>query len=314
MLNGKRTYSGCVATAMAQVLNWHKYPARATGTKTYTWENGGKQTLSADLSEKALDWNNMLANYSNGAGTTAQREAVAWLMKVCACSVNTDYGGDSEGGSGATPSVVARALNENFSYDAGAEYKYRCFYEETEWDNMLVESLQQNGPIIYAGFGSGGGHCFVFDGCKTDGTFHINWGWSGSSDGYFRTSSVNPSSLGAGGGTGGGFSDNQGAVFYMKRPAGGTRPDPFLGSAAGMNCSFSTSGTSIRADFGVDNSAELLYNRGSYKGNFGIKTQLKAENGATYDTDIDYAELESGWGWKGMNLFYYTLPTVPDGV
>lgn len=100
----------------------------------------------------------------------------------------------------------------------------------------------------------------------------------------------------------------------MKRPAGGTRPDPFLGSAAGMNCSFSTSGTSIRADFGVDNSAELLYNRGSYKGNFGIKMQLKAENGATYDTDIDYAELESGWGWKGMNLFYYTLPTVPDGV
>lgn len=98
MLNGKRTYSGCVATAMAQVLNWHKYPARATGTKTYTWENGGNQTLSADLSEKALDWNNMLANYSNGAGTTAQREAVAWLMKVCAYSVNTDYGGDSEGG------------------------------------------------------------------------------------------------------------------------------------------------------------------------------------------------------------------------
>ena len=63
MLNGNRTYSGCVATAMAQVLNWHKYPARATGTKTYTWENGGTQPLSADLSEKALDWNNMLDKY-----------------------------------------------------------------------------------------------------------------------------------------------------------------------------------------------------------------------------------------------------------
>ena len=65
MLNGNRTYSGCVATAMAQVLNWHKYPARATGTKTYTWENGGNQTLSADLSEKALDRKSTRLNSSH---------------------------------------------------------------------------------------------------------------------------------------------------------------------------------------------------------------------------------------------------------
>ncbi len=209
---GSRTYTGCVATAMAQAMYVFKWPIQSTGSAT--WNNS---TVSFN---RKYDWDNMLLNYSNGY-TTAQGTAVAELMVDCGKSVDMDYGTN---GSGAVTDVVPVAMYNNFNYDKSISYSQSNMYSDTAWKEMMYYQLSQGWPIIYGGFAddNSGGHQFICDGYRSGGYFHINWGWSGMSDGYFLLNALDPYAQGAGGSSGAGFNTYTDAVYNIHKPMSGT--------------------------------------------------------------------------------------------
>ena len=169
--SGIRTYTGCVATAIAQVMKYWEYPERGKGTISYTASSIQKR-LSMNFAAKAFDWGNMLLRYDEGKYTDEQAAAVAYLMKACGYAVKMDYGTDS---SGALAMNIANALEKYFSYDGNIDYQLRQLYSSTEWADMMYENLRDVGPVIYGG-GSmiGGGHSVICDGYSQDGYFHFN--------------------------------------------------------------------------------------------------------------------------------------------
>lgn len=214
------TPTGCVATAMAQVMKYYRWPeqAGANASFSYEWRGGSIPVLAADFSNYKFDWDNMLDRYVSY--TDAQVEAVAKLMQACGYSVEMGY---SASGSGAFNEAVGHALVKYFNYDQGMHNEIRDLYTSAEWDKMIYDNLKDFGPIVYWGTGSVG-HCFVCDGYQGNGYFHFNWGWSGAYDGYFKLDALNPSGVGTGGGTGG-YNGMQGALLGVK-PAGVQQSEP----------------------------------------------------------------------------------------
>lgn len=211
-----RTYTGCVATAMAQVMNYWKYPERGKGSISYTSATIEKK-LTLNLSQRAFDWENMKDTYYDGY-TAQQATAVAYLMKAAGYSVKMDYTTDA---SGALAMDISNALVKYFDYDPNMLYTIRDYYSSDQWDEMIYKNLKEVGPILYGG-GTyvGGGHSFVCDGYDGEGFYHFNWGWSGMSNGYFALSALTPDALGTGGGAGGGYTFSQDAIFGIQPPTG----------------------------------------------------------------------------------------------
>lgn len=215
-LNGARCVTGCVATAMAQVLNHHQWPDRGTGSHSYAWQS---DTISFNFGATTFDWANMTNTY--GAESTAKQNlAVATLMNACGVSVDMNY---SPSESGASSTDVPQALVDYFNYDRGVYGAVRDCYGLDEWETLVYDELAAGRPVLYSGTGSAGGHEFVVDGYSDGGYFHINWGWSGTSDGYFLLTALDPPSLGIGGGAGG-FNSNQMAIIGVQRPVAGSQP------------------------------------------------------------------------------------------
>lgn len=190
MDNGYRTLTGCVATAMAQVIKYHGYPEKGTKNFSYTW-NG--QKLSYRFGDADFKYDDMLNEYDYGY-TEAQANAVADLMYACGVSVKMNY---SSGASSAYSRDIAYALRFLFEYDGTTRFLKRDYYSAAQWDDIVYEELAAGRPVLYSGATPEGGHQFVCDGYR-NGYFHINWGWGGSSDGYFMLSLLNPSDQGAG--------------------------------------------------------------------------------------------------------------------
>lgn len=208
-----RAATGCVATAMAQVLRFWKYPAKGTGSNSYTYEG---ITNSFDFGNTTFDWGNMIHTYVSGSYTTAQASAVATLMRACGVAVNMMYGSSS----GAYSADVPGALIGYFNYSPSAYLAYRQCYNLYDWEDLVYGELASKAPVYYAGHGTAGGHAFVCDGYEGDGYFHFNWGWGGSSDGYFLLGALNPTTLGIGGG-GGGFNQGQSAIIGLRPTTAG---------------------------------------------------------------------------------------------
>lgn len=218
--------TGCVATAMAQIMKFHNYPSSGIGSNSYskTWGSPvGTKIFSADFGATTYDWSNMLDDYS-GSYTTAQAIAVGTLLYHCGVSVNMNYGQAETGGSSATSATVAQALSNNFDYDKSVYEAARCSYNDTDWENLIYGELQANRPVLYSGQSSSGGHAFVCDGYRnSDNFFHFNWGWGGSADGYYAMSGADPIHP-TGGGIGGAsasYSGSQGAVINIMPNCGG---------------------------------------------------------------------------------------------
>lgn len=189
-----RSYTGCVATAMAQVMKYHNYPSSGIGSNTYT-TSPLDTVLSYDFSNAIFHWESMLDSYTSTA-SVRQTDAVATLMYACGVSVNMNY---SATGSGANSFDVGKALIDYFGYDKGITYENRDWHTAAEWDDIIYHSLHDCGPIVFGGSSSSGGHEFVCDGYNTDGYYHFNWGWGGMSDGYFLLSALDPETQGIGG-------------------------------------------------------------------------------------------------------------------
>ena len=171
--------TGCVATAMAQVMHYWKYPTQAPALDGYTSEINGI-TVGA-LPGGIFDWDNMLDVYPTNA-TTQQKDAVAMLMRYCGQACYMAYG---TSGSGAYSDDELEGMKK-FGYNGAAVLLDRDEYSADEWSAMIEEQLAAGCPILYGGVDpdKNAGHAFVVDGCG-GGMYHINWGWSGSGDGYF---------------------------------------------------------------------------------------------------------------------------------
>ena len=214
---GKKAVTGCVATAMAQVMNYHKWPVVATeAIPGYKDAYGVNQT---PLEATTFDWDNMLDSY-NGSETLEQNMAIAKLMQYCGYSVEMNYGPSS----GASMFKVANALKNYFGYKETTTYISRSYYTYDKWEDIIYHELASKRPVLYAGQSTGGGHAFVCDGYQYEYStdfFHINWGWGGKSDEYYVLSVLDPySGQGIGGSSStGGFYYGQEAIIGIQKPS-----------------------------------------------------------------------------------------------
>ena len=215
----KRLMTGCVATALAQIMNYYKYPASGKGSHSYNayykFNEDGTYTrykymllgydkmvtYEANFGNTDYDWNHMKMSYSgNESIDDSSVVAVATLMQHCGIAVDMIYGTFDDGGSAAYVNFVPSAIKKYFKYDDGAKFIERKSMSNQEWLRIVYKELLERRPVFYAGYVDAdakvGGHAFICDGYLTDSLnqqfFHINWGWGGSFNGYFKLSALVP--------------------------------------------------------------------------------------------------------------------------
>lgn len=218
-----RSVTGCVATAMAQIMYYHKWPVAETkAIPAYQMSTG---ELIAGADPVTLDWDTMQPTYT---GSEAEDDpaavAVAQLMVLCGKGAQMNY---SYYASGAGDGAMLNALKTYFDYDGAAQQLHRADYANAEWEKIIYDELAARRPVYLSGFSvsaSGSvGHAFVCDGYDGQGLYHINWGWGGMSDGFFRLTLLNPDDHGTGGNNGsGGFSMDELAIVGIQPNQGGT--------------------------------------------------------------------------------------------
>ena len=192
--------TGCVATAMAQVMAYYKYPKQLkTDIPGYVnrWNGIPMEIPTITRVEGIYDWDNMLPKYNKEANATQQqKDAVAKLMYHCGAAVQMNYGPES------AASVSATKLAKYFGYDADLMMDLnRSTFSLDKWMQIIDTELAAGRPVLYSGQASDGGHQFICDGKDGEGLYHINWGWSGSQNGYFDLSLLNPEKGGTGSGS-----------------------------------------------------------------------------------------------------------------
>lgn len=191
--------TGCVATAMAQVMAYYKYPKQLKADipgYVNRWNGIPMEIPTITREEGIYDWDNMLPKYNKEANATQQqKDAVAKLMYHCGAAVRMSYGPES----GAA--VSSSKLAKYFGYDADLMMDLsRSSFTLDKWMQIIDTELAAGRPVLYGGQASDGGHQFVCDGKDGEGLYHINWGWSGSQNGYFDLSLLNPEKGGTGSG------------------------------------------------------------------------------------------------------------------
>lgn len=210
--NGQHTYTGCPATSLSMCFYKWKYPATYPAVDAIAASSSG--AAASALSAKAADWANMLDSYS-GSYTTAQAEAVSWLMRYVGQAEDMQY---TTEGSGSYGENVVEACHD-FGYTNAEILTYKSItnwysgsesaanYTDTQWNNILMTELQNGRPMVYLAYdfssGQASGHAFNVDGCDTSGRYHVNWGWSGVGNGYFTLHNfvASTSATGVGGGS-----------------------------------------------------------------------------------------------------------------
>ena len=190
-----RVYSGCVATCMAQVMFYYRYPQQGTGSHSYYSDYG---TLTADFANTSYDWDAMMNDICHSYNIP-----MALIQYHCGIAVDMMY---SPSGSGAYMGDATQAVIDHFKYSPSSTLEHKSDFSDNDWETMVRASLDAKQPLCYAGFGSGGGHAFVCDGYSTSDHFHFNWGWSGYGDGYYYLDNLNPASS---------FTNGQQAIFNM---------------------------------------------------------------------------------------------------
>ena len=190
ILSGKHCLTGCVATAGAQIMNYHQWPQELTA------EVPGYTSSSSANTSKALPpiqfkWNKMKTQYSSNESDTVAVDAVAELMLYCGYAAEMSYG---TGGSSASEVTLLGGMAKYFGYDPNTwRNEWRINYTVAEWDWLVYNELASGRPLIFSGTSSKeGGHAFICDGYDGAGLYHFNWGWNGGYDGFFRLAGTNP--------------------------------------------------------------------------------------------------------------------------
>lgn len=181
--SGGHVYAGCVATAMGQLLYYHRWPQIGTGSYSYLHPVYG--TIQADFASSQYNFDEMTSSI------LSENQQITQLLFHLGVSVDMNYGPD---GSGMWNHSAARSLKNYFKYCDQTRYVFRDS-TSLNWDSLVITNLQNKKPLYYAGWGDTTftmGHAFVCDGYETNDFYHFNWGWNGSYDGYFYTGQLNP--------------------------------------------------------------------------------------------------------------------------
>lgn len=235
------TVTGCVATAMAQLMYYHRWPAQIkekipSYTCNTTWSGYGKISRPSVAAGTVINWDAMWTSYPYYSNDTSEsslssqeqqaNKAVADLMAYCGTSLKMEYRPSANGGSSASTYDAAQSLVKYFDYDATTRYVYRTKYSAAEWESLIYNELSEQRPVMYNGSSVSGGHAFIVDGYE-DGYFHINWGWGGAYNCNVLLSVMNPynnSETGASS-TKDGYSTGQGAIIGAQKNIGGVISD-----------------------------------------------------------------------------------------
>ena len=201
-----KAITGCVATAMGQIMRYWQWPSQGHGSHSYPanyaqygYADYGVQYVN--FGEATYNYN-LMPNLLNSNSNNNQVAEVAKLLYHCGVSVNMMY---SPNASGANSENVPNAMHKYFGYTSST-FQYKN--NESSWINALKVQLNADRPVYYSGSGDDGGHAFVCDGYDEDNYFHFNWGWQGSHNGYFAVSNLNPGSYV--------FNTYQGAIFNLE--------------------------------------------------------------------------------------------------
>ena len=298
-----RSVTGCVATAMAQIMYYHKWPVAETkAIPVYEMSTG---ELIAGADPVVIDWDAMQLTYT---GSEAEDDpaalAVAQLMVLCGKSVKMNYSYNS---SGAGDGAMLNALKSYFDYDGAARLVYREDYANADWEKMVYDELVAQRPVYLSGFSESAsgqvGHAFVCDGYDGQGLFHINWGWGGMSDGFFRLTLLNPDDHGTGGNNGsGGFSMDEVAIIGMQPNQGGTLQETVEMTLEAFSC---TEESATRSSFAAGFPLPLnltAWNVTSQTFAVEVGVAIYDEDNQLWgvsETGMSASALETSYGWSG---------------
>ena len=264
-LNGSQCVTGCVTTAMAQIMYYHKWPTKDSKTiPSYTTKTNS--IYMPALNPALFKWSDMQNNYLTNNTTSAGAVAVATLMKHCAQAIQIDF---KDGVSSGYSINVLSALIEYFGYKASGKYHMRDEYSAEQWEALIYNELRSNRPVYYSASKKSGGHAYVCDGFDGNGLFHINWGWGGSSDGYYVLSILNPDLQSTGG------ADGNYAYIFNQRVITGIEP----------GTSTSTPEEMTIANLVIKNS---VTNRSSTSSNFQVTVSGEFHNTTPRTTSFNY--------------------------
>ena len=316
LVDGKHTVTGCVPLAMAMIMRFYGYPEKGTGTLApynYSLDNGSTCSIAGFDLGHAYDWAKIKFDYNSGY-TEEEGAAVARLVYDCGVAVQAKF---DESTSASTPKMAGCAV-EHFGFDPGAYHYKRELFTDAEWLDMIKAEVQER-PILYSAKRDGGGHAFLVDGYDERDYVSVNWGWGGSSNGYFALSAFSPSANRQ-------YIYNHGAVFGLKpMEAEGGVSQEYLYYQAGTA---SSSGTvyngltpseTIRPGRSFTMKAGFLYNGGihSFSGEYCIVLcdkdgQIKEE----ISSINEFGDLNagSGRGYPSINCFMQSYPLEGDRV
>ncbi|MDR1981773.1 MAG: C10 family peptidase [Tannerellaceae bacterium] len=296
------TVTGCVATAMAQIMKFHNWPTTRTVEIPGYTTSSEKIVIPTITGSTIYDWSNM-PNLTLEYTTETKKIAVATLMYHCGVSVNMDYGPSS----GAVTSYAGSSLVTYFGYDKSVQNKQRLYYTDDAWETLLKNELSEGRPVLYAGHNPSDGHAFVCDGYNGTGLFHFNWGWGGYQDGYFVTTALNPGSGGAGSGAGT-YNLNQEILINIKPdPAGTSIPVPDI--TIWPQTSITSSETSV--DIGQAFSVNAPVCNGGlfpFSGEVGIALVNNSDNIVAVISQRSI-NLDPGYGYSSPFNFTCVVPT-----
>lgn len=207
--------TGCVATATAQIMRYWMYPDHAVGTHGYMSQSYGY--LSHDYNYR-IDWDDMPVAPNGTPDNKIDAKpnpTIARFMYGLGVAFDMNY---APQGSGTTHDKVVPALIRHYGYSKDIK---RITAQEAGslWSAIIKSELDAGHPVLHGGTGKGGGHSFVCDGYTSDDLFHFNWGWSGTSNGWYKLNALEPDALGTGGGAGGGYNQNRDIVINIAPPA-----------------------------------------------------------------------------------------------
>ena len=234
MISNQYCATGCVATALSQVMYYYKWPEKTTQEiPGYTCSyKGVTMNISAVPAGTEFDWDNMLPEYSGIDVTEAQQEAVATLMSVVGKALNMKYNTD---GSGAYSSDIPNVSKMYFDYSEKVRFVSRSDVEG--WEALIYNELAAGRPVIYSGTEENGsaGHCFVVDGCDGDRLFHVDWGWGGT-EGYYLLDVLDPFAQNVYENNGEGYQRRQDAIINLVPAGQDADADYQVGDPVDLTC------------------------------------------------------------------------------
>lgn len=315
-IDGVAAPTGCVATAMAQIMYYYQYPVSGKGKGSYTVTTSKGTTNYACDINSTYEWTKMKNKYLRPTGDTDN--AVAKLMRDAGAASRMNYQAKV---SGTIEWYAAKGFAENFRYDSLAiSCLQRDFYTDAEWMEMVRKEMEAKQPVLYCGSDEiDGGHAFLLDGIQSDGKVHVNWGWSGSGNGWYDINILKPKAYdGSVLSSGNGFNIGQSMVCGFKKQETPSADEENISQWVTDGYSFYISNNELH----VKLTNAYNYSHRVFEGRLDIVLQGMGDNSSKLytdpifetDTETPYVGMLSGfnYGDKDQPEVDFNLSQVPE--